>query len=64
MANKLSVKSNIYGLKQSQIRRVENFARCTKNGFFFSAVKKDTIFGAAKKFFGPSYFLTALDEAK
>ena len=24
------------------------------------AVKKDTIFGAARKFFGPSYFETAL----
>ena len=24
------------------------------------AVKKDTIFGAAGKFFGPSYFVTAL----
>ena len=25
-----------------------------------SAVKKDTIFGAARKIFGPSYFVTAL----
>ena len=25
------------------------------------AVKKDLIFGAARKFFGPSYFVTALD---
>ena len=24
------------------------------------AVKKDTVFGAARKFFGPSYFVTAL----
>ena len=24
------------------------------------AVKKDTIFGAARTFFGPSYFMTAL----
>ena len=24
------------------------------------AVKKDTIFGAARKIFGPSYFVTAL----
>ena len=24
------------------------------------AVKKDTIFGAARKFFGPSYFVMAL----
>ena len=26
------------------------------------AVKKDTIFGAARKNFGPSYFVTALDD--
>ena len=26
------------------------------------AVKKDTIFGAAKTFFGPSYFVTALGQ--
>ena len=25
-----------------------------------AAEKKDTIFGAARKFFGPSYFVTAL----
>ena len=25
------------------------------------AVKKDTIFGAARKFFGPSYFVMALE---
>ena len=31
---------------------------------FFSAVKKDTIFGAARNFFGPSYFVTALDIEK
>ena len=31
-------------------------------GVFFLAAscKKDTIFGAARKFFGPSYFVTAL----
>ena len=28
------------------------------------AVKKDTIFGAARKIFGPSYFVTALDETR
>ena len=28
------------------------------------AVKKDTIFGAARKFFDPSYFVTALDETR
>ena len=28
------------------------------------AVKKDTIFGAARKIFGSSYFLTALDRKK
>jgi hypothetical protein len=26
------------------------------------AVKKDTIFGAARKFLGPSYFMTALEK--
>jgi hypothetical protein len=26
------------------------------------AVKKDTIFGAARNFFDPSYFVTALEE--
>ena len=28
------------------------------------AVKKDTIFGAARKFFGPSYFMMALTYQK
>ena len=28
------------------------------------AVKKDTIFGAARKNFGPSYFVTALEQVK
>ena len=41
----------------------ENFCSRTKNGVFFSAAsyKKDTIFGAARKIFGPSYFVTALE---
>jgi hypothetical protein len=35
---------------------------CTKNGVFFSAgsCKKNTIFGAAQKKLGPSYFVRAL----
>ena len=28
------------------------------------AVKKDTIFGASRNFFGPSYFLTALESRR
>ena len=28
------------------------------------AVKEDTIFGAARKFFGPSYFVTALVQTR
>jgi len=28
------------------------------------AVKKDTIFGAARKIFGPSYFMMALDDCQ
>ena len=28
------------------------------------AVKKDTILGAARRFFGPSYFVTALVQSK
>ena len=28
------------------------------------AVKKDTMFGAARKNFGPSYFMTALDDCQ
>ena len=43
--------------------RAKNFSSSTKNGVFFSVAsgkKKDTIFGAARKFFGPSYFVMAL----
>ena len=37
------------------------FLAAPKNGVFFTAGswEKDTIFGAARKFFGPSYFVTA-----
>ena len=38
------------------------FLAAPKNGVFFTAGswEKDTIFGAARKFFEPSYFVTAL----
>ena len=44
------------------MRRTEN-SSWTKNGVFFTAGswEKDTIFGAARKFFGPSYFVMALE---
>ena len=46
-----------------EIRMAEKFSSCTKNDVFFHSWqlrKKDTIFGAARKIFGPSYFVTAL----
>ena len=52
--------------KPPQNQRGQNNFCSTKNGFFFSAAscKKDTIFGAAEKFFSPSYFVTALMKIK
>ena len=48
-------------LKPSQNHMSKKISRCTKNGVYFdSSVTKNTIFGAARKFFGPSYFVTAL----
>ena len=43
----------------TKIRRAKDNFSCTKNGVFFSAAscKKDTIFGTARNFFGPSYFV-------
>jgi hypothetical protein len=45
-----------------KIRTDKNFSSCNKTDVFFSAAccKKDTIFGAARKNFGLSYFVTAL----
>ena len=47
----------------SQNKKGQEISSCTKNGVFFSAAScnKDTVFGAARKFFGPSYFVTALE---
>jgi len=49
-------------LSHHKIRRTETIPSCTKNGVFFTAGsrEKDTIFGAARTIFGPSYFVTAL----
>ena len=46
--------------------RAKKISRCTKNGLFFlqlTAEKKAPFWGAARKFFGPSYFVTALAQA-
>ena len=45
-----------------KIRRAENFLAAPKMVSFFIACswEKDTNFGAARKFFGPSYIVTAL----
>ena len=42
--------------------RNDSFSRCTKIDVFFSAAscKKDITFGADRKLFGTSYFVTAL----
>ena len=50
-----------YQVKRHEIRRTEKISSCTKNSIFLQlAAEKDTIFEAARKFFSPSYFVTAL----
>ena len=46
------------------MKRTKNFSSRTKEDVFFSAAscKKDTIFGAARNFFDPAYFVTALEK--
>ena len=52
--------------KPPQNKRGQKNFCSTKNGVFFSAAscKKDTIFGAARKKSGHSYFVTALVSEK
>ena len=44
------------------MRRAEKLASCTKMVYFFTTGSwgKDTLFGAARNFFGASYFVAAL----
>jgi hypothetical protein len=53
---------SVHNKSRHKIRSAEIFSSCTENGVFFSAAicKKNTIFGAARKIFDPSYFVTAL----
>ena len=53
----------MYTKSHHKTRRVKKFSSCTNNGIFFSATsckEKDTIFGATRKNFSPSYLVTAL----
>jgi hypothetical protein len=47
-----------------EMKTAKNFSSRTKEDVFFSAAscKKDTIFDAARNFFDPSYFVTALEK--
>jgi hypothetical protein len=49
-------------IKSSQNKKGQKRSSCTQNGVFFSAGswEKDTVLGAARKIFGPSYFVMAL----